>query len=305
MFLYELALELDEKSADLAAFAQRLGIEGLSAPSTLTREQVAAIRAAKAGQPVPGAGPAAWSDGEASGAPMGAPVDGLAPPADMPHLVAPASPWGAAAPPPPGELPPPDDGDQGRPGVAQKATIGVALLLVAALFGYMVMGTGKDTKRVRQLAAKNVLDDAKPLPTLAPIPSTTTTPRTFDAGPTQTTAPPEPSVDAVKFCTAARHMAAFELRVTAGEIESDWQSARDAVKTGQATWEQAVTDMIASGPSAIRDPLGVYRDTYHVLFSHLAGATSSDEAIAALRRIDPERIREALVVINNVVGHLC
>src|SRR5690606_16406581 len=44
MYLYELALELGERSTDLAERAAQMGFVGIGPSSTLTAEQVAALR---------------------------------------------------------------------------------------------------------------------------------------------------------------------------------------------------------------------------------------------------------------------
>ena len=63
MYLYELALELGQRSTDLADRAAQLGFVGLGPSSVLTPEQVAALRGAVPATPPPptftGPGPSA------------------------------------------------------------------------------------------------------------------------------------------------------------------------------------------------------------------------------------------------------
>lgn len=75
MYLYELALELDERSADLAQRAEALGLDGAGPATSLSAEQVEALRAGSASGSW--AGPAlAWVTG---GADLEGPAVGRAP----------------------------------------------------------------------------------------------------------------------------------------------------------------------------------------------------------------------------------
>ena len=124
MHLFELAIELGERSADMAEAAESLGFTGITPTSELTPEQVQAFRArfAKA-PPPPGSGSA------------------YQPPPS----------WG----PPPGALPsaPAPSGSGRSLGLGQIVLIVGALVGVAALFGYMVRNSGPDERQERQLAA--------------------------------------------------------------------------------------------------------------------------------------------------------
>ena len=124
MHLFELAIELGERSADMAEAAESLGFEGITPTSELTPEQVQAFRAryAKAAPP---------------------------PPAGSAYQ--PPSSWG----PPPGTgAPAPAPSGSGRSlGVGQILLIVAALAGVAALFGYMMSNSGPDARQEQQLAA--------------------------------------------------------------------------------------------------------------------------------------------------------
>lgn len=75
MYLYELALELDERSADLAARAEAMGLDGAGPATMLSAEQVAALRAGSTTGAW--AGPAlAWVTG---GADLEGPAHGRSP----------------------------------------------------------------------------------------------------------------------------------------------------------------------------------------------------------------------------------
>ncbi len=72
MYLYELALELDERSADLALRAEALGVAGAGPTMRLTAEQVAALRADRADE----AGMVPALDWVTGGTDLGGPAGG-------------------------------------------------------------------------------------------------------------------------------------------------------------------------------------------------------------------------------------
>ena len=75
MYLYELALELDERSADLAARAEVMGLDGAGPATMLTAEQAEALRVGSSTGSW--AGPAlAWVTG---GADLEGPAHGRSP----------------------------------------------------------------------------------------------------------------------------------------------------------------------------------------------------------------------------------
>lgn len=79
MFLYELALELEEKSVDLAARAQQMGIPGALPNTELTKAQVLALRGEgpmPGGTETPTGGPAplAWGVSPPTAAPTAQPL---------------------------------------------------------------------------------------------------------------------------------------------------------------------------------------------------------------------------------------
>ncbi|MGN6693129.1 MAG: hypothetical protein ACTHN0_03050 [Aquihabitans sp.] len=127
MHLYELAMELGERSADLADAAPSLGLADISPTSDLTPEQVAVFRARYAK------------------APVGAPASSGA------AYQAPATwgpPGGGGAPLPP---PPPSRGS-GMP-MGQVVLIAGAIVAVIGLFAFMAKNGGPDQKRLEQIAS--------------------------------------------------------------------------------------------------------------------------------------------------------
>jgi hypothetical protein len=230
----------------------------------------------------------------------------------MPRLEAPAAPWGTMPTPPP---PPPPAGtgapdeptgpDSGGIGTGQKATIGVVVLLVVALFGYMVVHSGPDRKRERQLAAADARADAEPVPTISIPPSTTSSTAPHASTPPPAVGPSELPVDAAKFCNGVRHTYAFEMRFSASEVDDDWQAIKATVVEGRPAWEQAVADMLAGGSPAVQEAVTTYRDTYRALLDRLANATSGDDEHEAFRLAAQSDLQSAVVVLTNQVKRHC
>jgi len=127
--LFELAIELGERSADMAEAAPGLGLEGVTPTSELTPEQVEVFRARYAKAPAM-AGPGG-------------------PPGGAPYQPNPA--WG---PPPaggPGAAPVPSR--SGRTlGLGQMVAIALAVVAVLGLFAYMVKNGGTDQERLDEIA---------------------------------------------------------------------------------------------------------------------------------------------------------
>ena len=119
MFLYELAIEIGERSSDVCQKAESIGLGPLLSTSELTREQVAALRAAY-NRPLPGGAP-----GSAGAAP---------------------SVWGAP-PATPIEAP-------GRPPskIGQVAALGLVVAVVLAGFAYMFVNAGPDEERQQAIS---------------------------------------------------------------------------------------------------------------------------------------------------------
>lgn len=127
MFLFELAMELDARSADMAEAAPSLGLEGITPTSELTPEQIQALRARFTKTPV-----AAGPGGPAGGGAYHPPTWG--PPPGAP---------GPAAPAPSG----------GGLGIGQMVVIALAIVGVLGLFAFMFKNGGTDQKRLDRIAA--------------------------------------------------------------------------------------------------------------------------------------------------------
>lgn len=183
VFLYELAIELDMRSIELAENASRVGLGDLGPTSEINREQAAALRAAchrtPAEQPPASANsgaalaaPAGWGTAMAHEAaratPPPPPVAArdevaapslrsqgpLLPPPPPPgsSTAAPAPSWGSPAPAAP--TGPQFTGDEDRswrdaPG--QIAAVAAVLVLVIALFVFMAVQSGRNDDRRERL----------------------------------------------------------------------------------------------------------------------------------------------------------
>ena len=161
MFLYELALELDVRSAELVERAAEFGLTGITAASTLTSEQVHRLRAELTGPPSGGPVPAATFNPAATFGPAAAAVPsspdtagaGSPPPAPAPPWGGqPAPPWGpAGATASPGGPGAGTAGDTSRRG--QWIAVGVLAPFLVALFAFMFTNSGPDRSRRQELSA--------------------------------------------------------------------------------------------------------------------------------------------------------
>ncbi|MCU1370829.1 MAG: hypothetical protein JWO77_2023 [Ilumatobacteraceae bacterium] len=140
MHLFELAMELGVRSAEMAEAAPSLGFDDVTPTSVLTPEQVQAFRTRYA--PAPSA---------VQGASTAYPGVQPAAPTD----------WGAPPPVPTGSGGGGAGGAGGGGGgrVVQMAVIGVAVVGVLGLFAFMFANSGTDQKRLDRIAAAGAVDE--------------------------------------------------------------------------------------------------------------------------------------------------
>lgn len=211
MFLYELAMELDERSADLAERAEAIGLGTLGPTTELTAEQASALRAAYR-RPLPGAPP--------GGVPAAGPPASWGPPTGAPLTT--SSPARSG----------------GRPQTAQLAIIGVVVLAALAGFGYMFMNSGPDESR--QQAIKADLESWNDAP-----------PATIDpkvAAEAAKDIPGDEPSDEKKLCAAQDVMYDAEIRINHAEGKTNptdlaiWRKAvDDMARWGPADAKSEVT----------------------------------------------------------------
>ena len=127
MFLFELAMELDERSADMAEAATSLGFEGVTPTTELTPEQVQAFRARFTKAAVL-RGPGGPSDDGAYHPPTWGPPEGSA-----------------------GPLPPAPS--ERSMGVGQMVVIALVVVGVIGLFAFMFKNGGTDQERLDRIVS--------------------------------------------------------------------------------------------------------------------------------------------------------
>jgi hypothetical protein len=137
MYLFELAIELDERSTDLAEAAPELGLEGITPTSELTPEQVAALRAKFVKVP------AAPSPNSSSA--------GSSPYRPVQPSVVPSAPAILTEP----------TGRSGM-GLGQLVLVLLAIAGVLGLVAFMVQKSHADQERRERIAAKEPVDDGVP-----------------------------------------------------------------------------------------------------------------------------------------------
>ena len=308
MFLYELALELDEKSGDLAEFAAGIGIPDLSAPSTLTREQVAAIRAAKAGHPMAAAAYGGVGD---DSSPVAWAPPGQDPPPGIPAV---DSPHGdshgdshSGAPGAPGEKPGwPMVGESDEPKTAKShlAIIGVAVVLALTLFGYMVTNTGDDAK-ANKLAAENAAADAKVPETVAPIVTSTTATTSvgsdvpLGAPPAETPPGSDVPVDRAAFCRGAAADRAYQTSLDAAGM--DLQANLAAMRDGRAAFTKAIDDLLAGAAPSVKPVVESYRDGWE----HIVAVSLQQGAVGGIDHEGARALTSAYGQLKRVVAVTC
>jgi hypothetical protein len=136
MYLFELAIELDERSADLAEAAPELGLEGVTPTSELTPEQVAALRARFTKVPA-----AATSNGPAAD-----------------HAYRPVQP--SVVPPAPAILT--ESAPRGGMGLGQLVLVLLAVAGVIGLVAFMVQKSHADQERRERIASREPVDEGVP-----------------------------------------------------------------------------------------------------------------------------------------------
>lgn len=344
MFLYELAIELDLRSTELAADASRLGMGEVGPTTDLSPEQVAALRAGlrvdvgrgavpawaeAAARSIPalaapdGWGPAGAVPASPPGPPPGAPPTMVPPPLPPPLSAQPASPpAGADAPPPfpaPGgpptgwgptpSLPTPQPVDPSqrtwRDAPAQLAAIGVVVLLVAALFVYMAANSGPDETKEAQLRAADRRAEAAPAATLPPTTATFPTPVETTILPGSALDPDYEFVDRGRFCDGARGTAAFELRISAGAIEGDWQAVRSALVDGRSDWRTAVDELDAGAAPYLASDVDRYRTSYEQMIGDAEAASGAEGIQQAFSDGYSFALRRSAKKINGAIGSEC
>ena len=265
MFLFELALELGERSPLVVARAHEMGMTEVSATSQLTPDQVQALRAAYGRVPPP--------------PPPGYPAQG--------PVASPAGP-----------------GSSGDSKPFAMVALAVVLLAVVGLFGYMLThqetqsvaasdaeaGPGSDATTtttvpcraggaVGAVGASSLRSvdggDGDTKEDCGPSGGLTTTSTTLPADPLDL---PKDKDD---FCTSSRSAIAFEQRMVDVVQPGEIGPIRDVILQGRDQWHTDVETMIASAPPRLSVSLELYRHVYTDLLDPVQPDTS-DENLARL-----------------------
>lgn len=242
MFLFELAMELGERSADMADAAPSLGFEGLTPTSDLTPEQVAAFRARFAKAPVAPLPPAGAYPGTAPG-PQAGPAG-----------------WG-----PPGELPrPAASGGPGGMSKGQLALVAGAVIAVIGLFAFMATNGGRDEAREREIARVASEHDARDDEAIA--------------GGTTAAVDPNAPKDIPRFCKAALDIKQFSNDLVESMDAQDFDRTKQTMIAGVDDWQQNVDVMQETLPASFAEKGQTYERSYRALYEAWMGSANADEA---------------------------
>ena len=295
MLTYELALELGIRSPELVERAKEIGIVGIGPSTNLNREQVARLHQEITGMAAPPPPP-----------PPVAPVGGPG--------------FGAGR----GHQPPPGPG--GGPGpkhdepmsTASKAVIGGVVVLVVALFAYMVINTGDEP--TKQAAAGSDGTPAVTAPRVDPCApnaaTSTSNPVCADvegglvgAPVTSSTTLPDGYVlgvdnprDKRKFCKGARSVFALEQKLAQAQTANEF---RDAIVMGKAQWLVDAHLMEEGAPPRLDNPLQLYMKVYGDLMVAITPTTDETALARAFIRARSSDIASAAVEVTGAYLDNC
>ncbi|QXC61683.1 hypothetical protein KSP35_02210 [Aquihabitans sp. G128] len=335
MYLYELALELDEHSTKLATRAREAGLVGAGPSTLLTSAQIAALRGGvpmppppmPAGAPAPTSTPGAltWGGGAPSAAapppppPPGAAapsavgpgtaapgvVSSLAPPPGPPRGAAPGAPV-APAPFGPGGPSGPAAGGSSF-GATKVALVVVAALVVVGIFGYFVLGSTDGNERRRELAAENARIDAQTKADAAAEAKASLQKRFTDAvAAEKAKAGPAGSgvVDKVAYCGAIPAVNALESGLI-NSLRVDWQGAIARAEAQRPSWRAAVDAMVGATEGSAQADVVTYRTDYTVALDRMAAARSAAELQEVLRTAQTPALQAATARLNASLAAVC
>lgn len=241
MFLFELAMELGVRSADMADAAPQLGLVGISPTTELTPEQAEVLRAKFT-----------------KGRPLGAPANGLAP--DSPPLSAPVA---------------PGEGDPSRGGSRSGAVVGIAVAVIAslALFGFMAVNSGPDKEREAQLEREAAIQDAKD----AKAYEAGGTVGGSAAGEPAPTAAPNVPTDIGRFCRAGLALHDHSTDLSAKINADDYEGTKATMIAGLDRWKANVAEMRATLPSEAAEKGRIYEEFYGNFYLTWINSASIDD----------------------------
>lgn len=275
--------------------------------------------------PPPSAG---WSPGEAAAPPSTPPAPAPPPPAPAPGagpaFVPPPSfeapaPAEATPPPPP---PPPsgvdapaagapvvDPDDRSGFGPGQLAVLGVLVVAVVALFGFMVVNSGPDPERVREIADADPIDPAaerREAEAAAGIDPTTTEPvetTTTAAG----AAAPDPYVplDLEAFCRGGRAFADEAESLSVAFVTEDIATMRAWVADHRQAWDDSLSTLAAGAPPINADDLMAFRGMWDEAFDAVNTYDTYEAADGSVDSLDLARANARFREVGQLVAFHC
>ncbi len=318
MYLYELALKMDERSADLAVRARELGLAGAGPNTMLTGPQAAALRS---GVPMP-------PGSAASGTTLTAVDPDAPPPAPAGPLAWSREPENAAAAPPApaakggslrsdpplSALPPPPGSGGAEPSGTTVAPVKAALsrskwgmhlavaIVVVSAVGLLVWNSSQGDGREAALLAHNARVDAQTKADAsedAAKLNAGSDPSAVPAG--EPAAPSKEIVDRPSFCTAARTVQIVEFRAAANRSGTDWASSQRAIVAGQEVWLTSVNTLFDTTSGQLRSSISSYRIIYGSFLDSVAASTSLAGVQAAYAAIPTAKLATAAAQVNQAV----
>lgn len=313
MFLYELALELEEKSVDLAARAQQMGIPGALPNTELTKAQVLALRGEG---PMPGgpegapSGPAplAWG----ASPPVAAPVAGAAPaeePAAKRRLGRSVTNQIAA------------DVERMRPKRRIGVRVGTSLVIVVmavgvvALVAYMAVNMGSLEEKKAELAASTARAEAE---TEAAAAEGVAKASVGGNAPVGAKAPnPDQSAagitDAAGFCTSAAMagtwMADVAGKAVGGQLGAGGAGLPQMLEDRPLELDGALDTLAASSSGGLHDDAGRIGTVFRSMRDGVLGASSTSEvdasAAQALAQLQDPATQAAVAHVETVRTAAC
>ncbi|HEX2577718.1 MAG TPA: hypothetical protein VHK88_15300 [Aquihabitans sp.] len=332
MHLYELALELGVRSADLSSRAVELGLGEVGPASALTAEQVAALRADVAPPPVAAAATAPATAAQAVGwaAPHATPAGGeggrrtqwVAAAVLAPLVITlfvfmatntgteerPDRPADEAA---AGEVPPAGTGADEAATTLPEIAGGIGDL--PARGGSAPEGRGPaadpgtpgecQVAPAPALVGRPIVEDCGDVE--APPASSPGAPSRDPRGGPMPALPAHVPLDLPDFCRAAVRAFRFEQALAEAGAGDGGSAMGTVIVAGRADWRTAVDEMWAAGPLRLLPDLEHYRDRYATVLDRIGEATPEEEIQRSFDELFDDRLVLAAGRINEAARDSC
>ena len=323
MYLYELALKIDERSADLAVRARELGLAGATPSTMLTAPQAAALRSGVPMPPGPGgsgstliaddpdtpppppSGPLAWAEDPAdpvaaTGAPLAtttATATATTPSTEPPLSTLPPPPGARGA----GPNEPATSAGRLTPARSKVARYAAVAVVVIAAVAFLVWNSSHGDGREAALAAHNARIDAQTEAEASKDAAKLNGGAGSSAGPGAAPAVSREIVDQPSFCAAARGVQIVEFRAGANQAGTDWAASRKAVVAGKEAWLTSVNGLIDTSSGQLQASISSYRSIYGSLLDSVEASTSLPEFQAAFAAVPLAKLGPAAAQVNQAI----